>query len=427
MLLIAPTILVITGSVTLGIVRTGAVRWSATDLRAGVVLIGLAWTIHLALGLARVGGDQVLLPVVTMLAGLGLLEIERLQPALAALHAGPPQPVLRHLAYLVCGYLFFALTVVARRRLFLLQRYKYTALAASLGPLMALFAFGSTINGSRLWLRVGPIQAQPSEVVKVALVAFLAAYLSEKRDVLDASWKLGVLRLPPIPTLLPMGLMWAAAVLILLGLNDLGIAFLFFCVFLAMLYAATGRALFVLGGLLAFAAAAWVSNQHVGRVGIRVQNWLDPWQAPLTTGYQQVQADYALASGGVLGAGLGQGQPWRIPEVQTDYIFAAIGEEWGLAGTVALIALFAVLTLRGLAIALRAPAGLLRLLATGCAVTLGTQALIILAGVARVIPLTGITLPFIAYGGSSLLANFVLVGLLVGISALPPARLPGGV
>jgi cell division protein FtsW (lipid II flippase) len=249
-------------------------------------------------------------------------------------------------------------------------------------------------------------------------VIFLAAYLAEKRDLIGSSWRVGFLRLPPIPYLAPMVVMWAASLMVLVVLNDLGSALLFFGIFLVMLYAASGRPVYVLTGLLTFALACWLAYVLFDRIGIRVQNWLDPWQDPLDTGYQQVQSDYALASGGILGTGLGQGQPWRIPAVHTDYVFSAIGEELGLLGTVAVLVLYLVLVMRGLTVALRTTNAFNRLLATGLAATIGLQALIIIGGVVRLIPLTGITLPFVSYGGSSLLTNCLIVGLLLRISGL---------
>jgi cell division protein FtsW (lipid II flippase) len=233
---------------------------------------------------------------------------------------------------------------------------------------------------------------------------------------IGSSWRVGFLRLPPIPYLAPMALMWAASLMVLVILNDLGSALLFFGIFLIMLYAASGRPIYVLSGFITFAIASWLAYVLFDRIGIRVQNWLDPWRDPLGSGYQQVQSDYALASGGLLGAGLGQGQPWRIPAVHTDYVFSAIGEELGLLGAVAVLALYLVLVMRGFAVALRSPDAFNRLFATGLAATIGLQALIIVGGVVRVIPLTGITLPFVSYGGSSLLTNCLIIGLLLRIS-----------
>jgi cell division protein FtsW (lipid II flippase) len=213
-----------------------------------------------------------------------------------------------------------------------------------------------------------------------------------------------------------MGLMWGSSLVVLIVQNDLGSALLLFGIFLGMLYMATGRVLYVVVGLVTFALACWAAYLAFSRIGIRVQNWLDPWRDPLDSGYQQVQSDYALASGGFFGTGLGLGQPWYIPEVQTDFVFSAIGEELGLLGTLGILALYFLLTMRGYAIALSAPDGFQRLLAGGLTTAVGLQTLIIIGGVVRLIPLTGITLPFVSYGGSSLLTNFLIVGLLLSIS-----------
>jgi cell division protein FtsW (lipid II flippase) len=390
------------------------------DLQPGVLIAGILLLAHLGFTLTGFRGDQLVLPLVSALAGIGYVMVRRLQPDLAAIRPDLDSIASRHALYLTAGFVILWSAAVLPRTLFWLQRYKYTALLASLFLLSATFLFGTEVNGARLWIQLGPIQAQPSEIVKLTLVVFLAAYLAEKRDLIGSSWRVGILLLPPIPYLVPMVLMWAASLLVLVVLNDLGTALLFFGIFLAMLYAASGRPVYVLAGLLSFAVASWIAYSLFERIGIRVQNWLDPWRHPLRAGYQPIQAEYALASGGVLGTGLGRGQPWRIPEVHTDFIFAAIGEELGLLGTAAILALYGVLVLRGLVIALRARDGFLQLLAVGLSSTLAIQTFLIIGGVLRVIPLTGITLPYVSYGGSSLLTNCLLAGMLLNISAATP-------
>jgi cell division protein FtsW (lipid II flippase) len=284
---------------------------------------------------------------------------------------------------------------------------------------MSTFFLGTEVYGAKLWIEIGPIQIQPSEIVKLALVAFLASYLDENRDTLKSSWNVGPMKLPPIPYLIPMGVMWAMSLLTLVLLNDLGSALLFFGIFIAMLYVATGGLVYVVVGLGSFAAACYGAWFAFDRVGIRVQNWLNPWQDPLVTGFQPVHSDYALASGGVFGVGLGYGSPAYIPAVETDYIFSAIGEELGLLGALAVIALYLFLVLRGFTIAIRARDGYIQLLAGGLSSIIGIQTVIILGGVTRVIPLTGITLPLISYGGSALITNFALAGMLLYVSGLP--------
>ena len=418
-LLVAPALLVVVGLLTIFLAPRDAVDWRWSDIWVSLAFAGIVATMSLSFGLLGFRGDQVLLPITAALAGLGLLMIQRLHPDLAALDDVYANLAFKQLTFLASGFAVLWGTVVVLRDLTLLRRYKYTYLLLSLALLAATFVFGQEINGARLWIDLGPIQLQPSELVKVTLVVFLAAYLDEKRDLIGsgAVWKVGPLRLPPIPTLLPMGLMWAASLLVLVVQNDLGSALLLFGIFLGMLYIASGQPLYVVVGFASFAAAAWAAYRAFDRIGVRVQNWLNPWRDPLDTGYQQVQSDYALASGGLFGTGLGLGQPWAIPEVHTDYVFAALGEELGLLGAIGVLALYLVLVMRGYAIALSAADGFTRLLATGLTTAVGLQVAIIVGGVVRLLPLTGITLPFVSYGGSSLLTNFLIVGLLLRVSA----------
>ncbi len=210
--------------------------------------------------------------------------------------------------------------------------------------------------------------------------------------------------------------MWGLSLMVVVVQNDFGSALLFFTIFLTMLYVASGRILYVIGGLLAFVVGSYGAYLLAPHIGDRVTIWLNPWVDPNATGWQPIQAQYALASGGLFGTGLGYGSPGYVPEFQTDFVFAVIGEELGLLGTLAVLALFLLLTYRGLYIALRAADGFMRLVAVGLTTILAMQSLIIIGGVVRLIPLTGITLPFISYGGSSLLTNFILVGLLLYIS-----------
>lgn len=415
-LLVAPSLMAVVGLLTIFLVPKADVEWRWGDIWVSLAYVGVVYAISLSFGLFGFRGDQVLLPLTVTLAGLGLLMIQRLHPSLAARDPAYVGLAQRHLIYLTAGFAVLWGTVLVFRRFDWLRRYKYTWLLVSLALLGITFVFGEEISGAKLWIRVGPFQAQPSEIAKVALVTFLAAYLEDKRDLVGSSWRLGLLRLPPVPYLLPMGLMAAASLCILVVQNDLGSALLFFGVFLAMLYVASGRIVYVTLGLIAFAGACWVSYRLFNRIGIRVQNWLDPWQDPVFGGYQQIQSDYALASGGLLGVGLGKGQPANIPAVQTDFVFSALGEELGLLGTLGVLTLYLMLVMRGFAVALRVDDGFARLVAVGLSSILGLQTLIIVGGVVRLIPLTGITLPFVSYGGSSLLTNFLIVGLLLHIS-----------
>ena len=422
-LLVAPSLMAIVGLLTIFVAPRGRVEWSWTDIWVSLAFVGIVFGISLGFGVFGFRGDQVIFPVTATLAGLGLLMVQRLHPDLAAIDGAYADLAQKQLIYLVAGLaVLFATVLLRRRAIEWLRRFKYTWLILSLALLAITFVFGTEVNGARLWLYVGPLSIQPSEIVKVTLVTFMAGYLADKRDLVGTSWRLGFLRLPPLPYLLPMGLMWAASLSVLVVLNDLGSALLFFGIFLTMLYVESGRLLYVSLGLLSFTAASWAAYELFDRIDVRVQNWLDPWQDPLVFGYQQVQSDYALASGGVLGAGLGLGRPFYIPEVQTDFVFSAIGEELGLLGTLAVLALYLILVMRGFVIGLRVQDEFARLVAVGLATIIGLQTLIIVGGVVRLIPLTGITLPFVSYGGSSLLTNFLIVGLLLNISGLRRQR-----
>ncbi|HVB64220.1 MAG TPA: FtsW/RodA/SpoVE family cell cycle protein, partial [Nitrolancea sp.] len=317
---------------------------------------------------------------------------------------------------LAIGLLLLWAMMVFVKRLDWLRRYKYSWGFFGLGLMAVTMVFGENVNGARLWLNLGVATVQPSELVKVLLVVFLAAYLDDYGDLIAGSYRVGPFRLPPIPYLLPMVFMWAAALAIVVLQNDLGTALLFFGIFLVMLYVATGRLLYVGIGLSSFAVGVYVAYQLFARIAVRVQNWINPWADPLNKGFQQIQAEYSMAAGHIFGTGLGYGHPQYIPAVETDYIFAALAEELGLLGTIAIIALYVVLVARGSLIALRAERGFPQLLAVGLTTILALQTLIILAGTLRVLPLTGITLPFISAGGSSLLTNFLIVGLLLRIS-----------
>lgn len=422
-LLIPPALLAVLGMLMIFLVPTGRLDWSWGDIWVSLAFAAMVLGISVTFGIRGFRGDQVVLPLTAALSVIGLLMIQRLHPDLAAIDPGYAMLAQRQLLYLGAGLAVLWLIVVLAgpfKVMEWLPKYKYTWLIVSLALQAATFFIGSGVgDGAKLWINVGPIQIQPSEIVKITLVIFLAAYLDDKRDLLGSSWQVGPVALPPIPYLLPMGLMWAASLMTLVVLSDLGAALLFFGVFLTMLYVASGRMVYVVIGLITFAAACFAAWKGFSRVEVRVQNWLDPWADPFDLGYQQVQSDYALSSGGLLGTGFAQGQPWIIPAVHTDYILSAIGEELGLLGTLAVLTLYFLLAMRGFLIAIRARDGFVQLMAAGLSMILAVQTVIIIGGVIRIIPLTGITLPFISYGGSSLLSNFAIVGLLLHMSSLP--------
>jgi cell division protein FtsW (lipid II flippase) len=402
----------------------GSIDLTPPDLRGLVIYLLALFVVHLAFVLAGRRTDQVLLPATAMLGGIGLLLMQRLPQDLVVQQFGDAE---LGLGQLQLGWLLLALAVIAVLALAVrsdawLRTYKYTWAAAGIALLLLTFVFGSDVNGARLTLSVGPLSGQPSELLKVILVVFLAGYLSENRSLLaDESTRIGPIRLPPIPYLAPMVAMWAIALGIVVVQRDLGAALLFFAVFLAMLYVATGRPSYVVGGVILFIVGSWVLYNLFGHVQTRVDNWLDPFRDPLGTGYQTVQALYAFARGGVLGVGLGAGLPTiggrlPVPAVHTDYPLAALGEELGLIGLLAILGLYLVVVERGLRIAAAAHDEFRALLAAGLALVVAVQAFIIAAGNLKLIPLTGITLPLISYGGSSLLANALVIGLLLALS-----------
>ncbi len=423
------------GSLSLGAGLTGRlVLHAPLSITIYLVALGLA---HLAQVLAGRRSDEVLLPVVGLLGGISLLLMQRLPQQLVTMDVGGTTLGLGdvQLLWLVLAIgIATTLGIVVRSDSWL-RRYKYTWAAAGIALLLLTFVFGSDVAGQRLTLRIGPFGGQPSELLKVILVVFLAGYLSENRPLLiEQDTRLGPLRLPPRPYLAPMVAMWAIALGIVVIQRDLGAALLFFAVFLALIYAATGRlSLVVIGTILFFAGSALMANLF-DHVRARVDIWLDPFADPLGTGYQVVQSLHAFARGGLLGTGLGEGLPLvggrpPIPEVHTDFPLAALGEELGLVGVIAILGLFFVLIERGLRIGASAADDFRAILATGLALVVGVQAFIIAAGNLKVLPLTGVTLPFVSYGGSSLLVNALVVGLLLALSdkGVEPPPPPTGV
>jgi cell division protein FtsW (lipid II flippase) len=400
------------------------------DPVALAIYLGVLLAAHVAQVLAGRRTDQVLLPAVGLLGGLSLLLMERLPQSLAGQLGGLAQT---QLVWLVLAFGVVAGLAIVVRSDSWLRLYKYTWAAAGVGLLLLTFVLGREVNGARLTLDLGPVSGQPSELLKVILVVFLAGYLSEFRPLLvEQSTRLGPIRLPPLPYLAPMVAMWAIALGIVVIQRDLGAALLFFAVFLMLLYVATARASYVVIGLGLFVAGSALMYRLFGHVQQRVDIWLDPFADPQGAGYQVVQALYAFGRGGMIGTGLGNGLPTvggrlPIPEIHTDFPFAALGEELGLVGILAILGCYLVVIERGLRIAASAADDFRALLATGLSLVVGVQAFIIAAGNLKLVPLTGITLPFVSYGGSSLLANALVVGLLLalsdrGVEPPPPPR-----
>ncbi|MBN1485730.1 MAG: FtsW/RodA/SpoVE family cell cycle protein [Chloroflexia bacterium] len=429
LLLPAPALLA-AGLAQLALLRGGAV--SAEALRPALWTALVLWGCSLLLSLSGFRGDQTLLPLAALLSTVGLLFIDRLEPAVIDRYGAVAQKQWRWAALGLAAFMLTLLLTrrwVWRGRVFswdvLLKRYRYLVLLSSLSLVALTMFFGLEVNGAVLWLRLGPFQFQPSELLKLALVVFLAAYLEDKRDLITfGGFHLGPLPMPPLPYLLPLLLMEALALAVLVFQRDLGAAMLTLGIFLAMLYLASSRLVYLVGGGLGFVGAVVAIYQVAERIAFlshvrtRITVWLWPWNSE--GAYQVVQGLYAFASGGLLGQGLGQGYPSLIPESHTDFVFAAVGEEWGLLGSTGLLFLYILLVGRGLVGSLRARDGFLQLLGSGLAIALALQTGIIMAGNLGLVPLTGITLPFISYGGTSLVTNWVMVALLLRISV--PAR-----
>ena len=436
-LLLVVGVALIVGNLSLGATRSvlagDALAVAPVDPVRLAVYLGALLAAHLAQVLAGRRTDQVLLPAVGLLGGIGLLLMERLPQDLAGSAFGDSLGLagVQLLWLLIAITVISVLAIVVRSDTWL-RRYKYTWAAAGIGLLLLTFVFGEETNGALLTLRIGPFSGQPTELLKVILVVFLAGYLSEFRPLLiDESTRLGPLRLPPLPYLLPMLAMWAIAFGIVVIQRDLGAALLFFFVFLALVYVATARTGYVVIGLILLVIGGFAAYELFGHVRDRVDIWRDPFADPSGAGYQVVQALIAFARGGLLGTGLGNGLPLvggrlPIPAIHTDFPLAALGEELGLIGVLAILGLYLVVIERGLRIAASAADDFRALLAAGLALVVGVQAFIIAAGNLKLIPLTGITLPFISYGGSSLLANAVVVGLLLALSdrGVEPPPLP---
>jgi peptidoglycan glycosyltransferase len=374
-----------------------------------VVVIGLIVCAHVAIRLLAPRADQTLLPLAALLNGIGFVFIVRLSHHEAGLQA----------VWTALGVGAFIATLATLRRARDLDRYRYLFVFAGVGLLLLPLApgIGENIGGSRVWVHFGPLNFQPGEFAKIALVVFCASYLAEKREVLaQGDRRIGPIPLPDLRALGPVALAWGLSIVVMVFERDLGMSMLYFGLFIAMLYVATGRRRYVGAGAVMFVIASWFAYEGFAHVRERFHVWLNPWPVAQASGYQIIQALFAFGAGGVAGTGLALGSPTRIPAVQTDFIFAAVGEELGLVGTVFVLVAFLLLVGSALRISVRAEQPMDKLLAVGAATVFGLQTFIIVSGVIRLLPLTGLTLPFVSYGGSSLLANYVLLAMLVRIS-----------
>ena len=369
------------------------------------VIVGAFFT-QFILG-RRDGTDLTLFPAAMLLASLGLIMIGRLKPAL----------FLTQMRWLLLGLIVYLFLVFLGERFLRLLSYPYLLGVFCLLLLCSALFFGTEIGGSRNWIVFGPFAVQPSEFGKIVIIMFLAAYLTEHREVLTLPrHRLLWLKLPVLRFIAPLLLIWGVAILMFVVQRDLGSALLFFGIAVSMTYMATGRKSYVALAFAFFLGAAALSYSFFSLVRVRFNIWLDPWSDPSGSAYQVVQSLFALGSGGVWGAGFAHGHPNLIPEVHTDFIFAAIAEELGLLGSLGVMLVFALFFYRAIRIALACREETRILLAAGIAVVFLLQAFIIIAGVTKFLPLTGITLPFVSYGGSSMIASFMLLGILTVLS-----------
>jgi cell division protein FtsW (lipid II flippase) len=408
-LLLLAGAIVLGGFALLSGVEHRHIAWG--DLRYPAVYVASTLLLSLWIGYAAARSDELVLPAVALVAGVGLLVVTRLDAGLGH----------KELVWVLLGEAVAAVVLVVPRDVNALRLYKYTWASAGLLLIVLTILLGTDINGSgyRRWIGFHGVYFQPVELLKPLMAIFFAAYLDEKRELLAAArLELGPLRLPPFQYLAPLVAVWGLSLLLLVRQNDLGSALLFLGIFLAMIYVGTSRAVYPVLGLLMFGAGAFLAFHLFPHVRDRTEVWLDPWAHAAGSGYQLIQGLIALAVGGMGGQGLGQGHPIPfVPVVTTDFILAAIGEELGLAGVVVLLALLLFLVFRGLGVAIAAQDGFQKLLAAGLMATLAIQTIVIVGGTTRLMPLTGVPLPFLSYGGSATLANYVIIGLLLKISS----------
>ncbi len=396
------------------------------SLTYGGYFLAVCLVAHLLLRARLPHADPYLFPLVALLAAFGLVVLFRMNESLAVKQA----------SLFLLGLCFFALTIIFLREYDVLERYRYVIATAGIVLLFLPLVPGirAPVNGAYLGINLGPLSFQPAELAKLCIVVFLASYLREKREVLVVGARriLGM-TLPPLKHFGPLLVVWGAAMLMLVFIRDLGSSLMFFAAFLALLYVATNRFSFVAIGMAMFALGAWFFSSSIPHVGERVDIWLDPFQDTQGAGFQVAQSMFAQADGGLFGRGLGESLMQLptapegcveqfpecgsiIPAPHTDLIYAVIVNELGLFGAAGLVVAYILIAERGFKTAVIAPDGFSKLLAAGLTAVFAIQAFVIIGGVVRVIPLTGVTLPFVSYGGSSVVANMVLVALLLLVS-----------
>lgn len=403
---------------SLYVINTGA-QLSFQTLTVPIGLIAAFIAAHIAIRLLAPGADPAILPIVFVLSGIGITFVTRLAPELA----------MSQVMWLFISVAAMVAVLFFVPNLDNLARYKYTIGIVGVVLLLLPMLIGTEISGSKLWITFGGFSFQPGELAKILIVLFLAAYLAENRELLSASSRhLGPFTIPRIHMLFPMLVMWGVSLLVVVFERDLGSALLFFTMFVIMLYVATGRVSYVVVSIILLAIGGVLCYHLFSHVRVRVQIWLDPFKDPSGAGMQIVQSLYSLADGGLVGSGIGKGLPTLIPVVESDFIFSAIGEEMGLLGGSAILLLFMLLAVRGLTTAARAKSDMSAFTAVGLTASLSFQAFLIVGGVSRLLPLTGVTLPFMSQGGSSLLSSFIVVAFLLraGDEGTGRAILPEG-
>jgi cell division protein FtsW (lipid II flippase) len=417
-----PATLLVTGGFT-AVLLTRVSNVHDATLTYGAIFLGCCLFAHLFIRWRLPNADPYLFPVVAVLASIGLVELYRIQESFAIKQAG----------WFALGLLFFCATIVLLRDYRVLERYRYTIAAASLGLLLLPRLVGQATNGAYLAIHIGSFSFQPAEFAKIGVIIFLASYLRDVREVLVQG------RIPHVSLkhMGPLLVVWGAAMLMLIFIRDLGSSLMFFGGFLALLYVATGRLSLVGAGAALFGLGAWFFSNHIAHVHSRVEIWLHPFQPDLVEGkgYQIAQGLFAQADGGLMGKGFSQsllylpGGHSILPAPHTDLIYAVITNELGLFGAAGLLMAYLLFVRRGFKTAMISGDGFGKLLATGLTAVFALQVFVIVGGVTKVIPLTGVTLPFISYGGSSIIANFVLLALLLIVSDSARSRreLTGGV
>ena len=381
-----------------------SVELSLSSLSVPLGLFGAFAVAHLAIRRLAPGADPAILPITFVLSGIGISFVTRLAPPMAS----------SQLMWLFVAVAAMVVTLVAVPSIDDLAEYKYTIGAAGVFLLVLPMLVGTEHGGSKLWITFGSYSFQPGELAKVLIALFLAFYLADNREMLSASAiKFGPFSIPQPHMLMPMFVMWGLSLLVVVFERDLGSALLFFTFFVIMLYVATGRVSYVIISFALLLLGGFVCYKLFGHVQVRVQIWLDPFKDPSGSGLQIVQSLYSLADGDLVGTGIGKGLPRLIPVVESDFIFSAIGEEMGLLGGAGVLIMFMLFAVRGLTTAARAKSDSSAFAAVGLTAAIAVQAFIIVGGVTKFLPLTGVTLPFMSQGGSSLLASFIIVGLLL--------------